>query len=319
MAQPDLLELYRVMLLARMIDERIWFLNRQGRAHFAVPVAGHEGVAGYAFALNPPQDYVVPHYRDLAALLHFGLTSQEVFLNLFAKPADPNSAGRQMFAHWSNPQKHILSLSSPQPNHITHAVGVALASKIRGEKSVTWAGFGDGSSSKGDIHESMNFASIHKLPIVFCCENNRYAISVPQEKQMAVQNVADRASGYGMPGVVVNGNDPLEVYQVACKAVERARRGEGPSLIEIKTYRFLPHTSNDDDKRYRSPEELLAERANDPVTLFREVIIHEKIWDDAHDQALKRELQKEIDDAQAFAEASPAAEPEDAFTNVYAS
>ena len=233
MAQPDLLELYRVMLLARMIDERIWFLNRQGKAHFAVPVAGHEGVAGYAFALNPSQDYVVPHYRDLAALLHFGLTPQEIFLNLFAKPADPNSAGRQMFAHWSNPQKHILSLSSPQPNHITHAVGVALASKIRGESGVTWAGFGEGSSSKGDIHESMNFASIHKLPIVFCCENNRYAISVPQEKQMAVQNVADRASGYGIPGVVVNGNDPLEVYQVACTAVERARRGDGPSFIEI--------------------------------------------------------------------------------------
>lgn len=319
MDQPDSLALYRVMLLARMLDERMWLINRQGRAHFAVPVSGHEGVAGYAFALDPTQDYLAPHYRDLAALLHFGLTPRQVFLNLFAKAADVHSAGRQMFAHWSNPQKHILSLSSPQPNHVTHAVGVALASKIRGERGVTWTGFGDGSSSKGDVHEAMNFAAIHKLPIIFCCENNRFAISVPQEKQMAVQNVADRAAGYGMPGMVVDGNDPIRVYQVACQVVERARGGDGPSMIEIKTYRFMPHTSNDDDKRYRTPEELKAERANDPIARFRSVIVDKKIWDDAKDDALKHELQQEIDEAQAFAEASPAPTPQDAFTNVYAS
>jgi len=164
----------------------------------------------------------------------------------------------------------------------------------------------------------MNFAAIHKLPIVFCCENNRFAISVPQEKQMAVLNVADRAAGYGMPGIVVDGNDPTQVYLVACQAVERARRGEGPSFVEIKTYRFMPHTSNDDDKRYRTPEEMAAERTNDPIARFRDSIIGEKIWDDARDETLKRELQKEIDEAQAFAEASPDPTPQDTFTNVYA-
>jgi len=318
MDQPDSLALYRVMLLARMIDDRIWQLNRQGRVHFAVPVAGHEGVAGYAFALDPGRDYLVPHYRDLAALLHFGMTPRDVFCNLFAKANDPMGAGRQMFAHWSSVKQHILSLSSPQPNHVSHAVGIALASKIRGEDTVTWTGFGDGSSSKGDIHESMNFAAIHKLPVIFCCENNGYAISVPQAKQMAVENVADRAAGYGMPGVVVPGRDPLQVFEVARTAVERARRGEGPTFIEIKTYRFMPHTSNDDDKRYRTREELDAERTNDPVVLFRERLVAEKTWDAQRDDALKLELQAQIDDAQAFAEASPAPTPAEAFTNVYA-
>ena len=318
MDQPDLLALYRVMLLARLIDDRIWQLNRQGRVHFAVPVAGHEGVAGYAFALDPGRDYLVPHYRDLAALLHFGITPRDVFCNLFAKANDPMGAGRQMFAHWSSAKQHILSLSSPQPNHVSHAVGIALASKIRGEDTVTWTGFGDGSSSKGDIHESMNFAAIHKLPVIFCCENNGYAISVPQAKQMAVENVADRAAGYGMPGVVVPGSDPLQVYEFARTAVERARRGEGPTFIEIKTYRFMPHTSNDDDKRYRTREELDAERTNDPVVLFRERLSTEKTWDAQRDDALKLELQAQIDDAQAFAEASPAPTPAEAFTNVYA-
>jgi 2-oxoisovalerate dehydrogenase E1 component alpha subunit len=318
MTQPDKLALYRVMLLARLLDERIWQLNRQGRAHFAVPVAGHEGVAGYAFALDPSKDFLVPHYRDLSALLHFGITLRDVFCNLFAKANDPMSAGRQMFAHWSDQKRHILSLSSPQPNHVSHAVGIALASKIRGEDSVTWAGFGEGSSSKGDIHESMNFAAIHKLPVIFCCENNGYAISVPQDKQMAVRDVVDRAAGYGMPGAIAQGRDPLDVFRVAQAAIARARRGEGPSFIEIKVYRFMPHTSNDDDKRYRSREELDVERTNDPVVLFRERIVKDKSWDAKRDDALKQELQAQIDDALTFAEASPNPTAQEAFTKVYA-
>jgi 2-oxoisovalerate dehydrogenase E1 component alpha subunit len=192
----DPIALYRTMLLARLVDERIWQLSRQGRAHFAVPCAGHEGAAaGFALALDPTRDYLVPHYRDLAALFVFGLTPRDVFCHLLAKSNDPMSGGRQMFAHWGDAGRRVLSVSSPQPNHVTHAVGIALASKIRHETSVTWTGFGDGSSSKGDIHEAMNFAAIHKLPVVFCCENNSLAISTPQEKQMAVRNVADRAAG----------------------------------------------------------------------------------------------------------------------------
>lgn len=315
---PDVVAMYRTMLLTRMLDDRLWQLNRQGRAHFAVPVAGHEGVAGYAFALDHARDYMLPHYRDLAALVAWGLTPRDIFLSLFAKANDGSSGGKQMFAHWSIPDLRVLSLSSPQPNHVTHAVGIALASKIRRENAVVWTGFGEGSSSKGDIHESMNFASIHKLPIVFCCENNKYAISVPQQKQMAVENVADRAAGYGIPGVVVNGRDPLEVYTCATEAIDRARRGEGPTFIEIKVYRLMPHTSNDDDRRYRTREEVEAERANDPVALLRARLIKEKSWDDARDAALQQELRALIDEGQAFADASPAPTVQDAFTNVYA-
>jgi 2-oxoisovalerate dehydrogenase E1 component alpha subunit len=319
-AAPDPASIYRIMLLARLVDERIWQLNRQGRAHFAVPCAGHEGAAaGYAFALDPSRDYLVPHYRDLAALFVFGITPRDVFCHLFARANDPISGGRQMFAHWGDAAHRILSISSPQPNHVTHAVGMALASKIRHSDAVTWTGFGDGSSSKGDVHEAMNFASVHRLPVVFCCENNSYAISTPQEKQMAIQNVADRAAGYGMPGCVVDGNDPLSIYEMARGAIERARSGGGPSLVEIKVYRFLPHTSNDDDRRYRSREEVEHARTSDPVLLFRQRLVAEGLWSDERDAALRSELQNEVDEALAFAESSPTPTPEDAFTHVYGS
>jgi 2-oxoisovalerate dehydrogenase E1 component alpha subunit len=164
----------------------------------------------------------------------------------------------------------------------------------------------------------MNFAAIHKLPIVFCCENNGYAISVPQEKQMAVQNVADRAAGYGMPGCVVDGTDPLAVFEAAHVAVDRARSGGGPTFVEIKVYRFLPHTSNDDDRRYRSREEVERAKVNDPVVLFRQRLVDQGLWNDAHEDALQKELKSSIDQGMAFAENSPAPKPEDAFTNVYA-
>ncbi len=317
---PDPVAVYRTMLLARLVDERIWQLNRLGRAHFAVPCAGHEGAAaGFAFALDPARDYLVPHYRDLAALFVFGVTVRDIFCHLFARANDPMSGGRQMFAHWGDAAHHILSVSSPQPNHVTHAVGIALASKIRRSDAVTWTGFGDGSSSKGDVHEAMNFAAIHKLPVVFCCENNAYAISVPQHKQMAVRNLADRAAGYGMPGCVVDGNHAMDVYEAARQAVERARSGGGPTFIEIKVYRFLPHTSNDDDRRYRSREEVEQARANDPVVLFRQRLTEQALLDHARDADLRQELQTAVDEAQAYAESCPAPKPKDAFAHVYAS
>ncbi len=319
MGQPDPLEIYRVMLLTRMADERLWQLNRQGRAHFAVPCAGHEGAAaGYSFALDPSCDYLVPHYRDMAALYRFGVTTRDIFCHLFARANDPMSGGRQMYAHWGDARRRILSLSSPQPNHVTHAVGIALACKIRHENAVTWTGFGDGSSSKGDVHESMNFAAVHKLPVVFCCENNGYAISVPVEKQMAIKNVADRAAGYGMPGMVVDGSDPLAVYEAARTAVECARSGGGPSLVEIKVYRYLPHTSNDDDRRYRTREEVEQARLRDPVDLFRRDLCEQGLWDDVREAALREEIKLELEDALGYAENSPSPSAAEAFTHIYA-
>ncbi len=164
----------------------------------------------------------------------------------------------------------------------------------------------------------MNFAAIHKLPVVFCCENNGYAISVPQEKQMAVKNVADRAAGYGMPGTVVDGNDPLAVNEAARTAVECARSGGGPSLVEIKVYRYLPHTSTDDDRRYRSREEVEQARARDPIVLFRKNLVDQGLWDAMRETALQEEIKATLDDALAYAETSPSPTPADAFRGIYA-
>lgn len=315
---PDPVQIYRTMLLSRMLDERMWNLIRQGRGHFAVPASGHEGANAFAFALDKTKDYLVPHYRDLAALLHYGVTPREVMCHFFAKANDPASGGRQMYAHWGHKALNILSLSSPQPNHVTHAVGMAFASNYRKDDRVTWCGFGDGSSSKGDVPESMNFAAIHKLPIVFCCENNRYAISVPQKLQMAVENVADRAVAYGMPGAMVDGSDPLAVYAASQEAVDRARTGGGPSLIEVKCYRYYSHTSNDDDQRYRSREEVTEARKKDPVVCFRQHLIEEKSWDTLKEQAAVAEFTATIDDAVEFAEASPEPSGDDLQKHVYA-
>jgi 2-oxoisovalerate dehydrogenase E1 component subunit alpha len=312
------LEIYRWMRLARALDERMWMLNRQGHGHFAVPCAGHEATGvGYAYALDFRSDYLVPHYRDLAALLVWGVTPREVICHFLAKSPDPSGAGRQMYAHWGDARRRILSLSSPQPNQVTHAVGIALAAKYRREQAVTWCGFGEGASSKGDVHESMNFAAIHKLPIVFCCENNGYAISVPVSKQMAIQNVADRAAGYGFPGVVVDGMDPLAVYEAARVATERARRGEGPTLIEAKVYRYLPHTSNDDDRHYRTREEVEQARARDPLETFHERLRREQLLDGKSEEELQREIAAVVDDAVAFADTAPQLTAEDTFKHVY--
>lgn len=312
------LDMYRWMRLARALDERMWTLNRQGRGHFAVPCAGHEATGvGYVYAMDSQIDYLAPHYRDLAALLVWGITPSEVMCHYLAKSPDPSGAGRQMYAHWGDARRRVLSLSSPQPNHVTHAVGLALAAKYRGEGAVTWCGFGEGASSKGDVHESMNFAAIHRLPIVFCCENNGYAISVPESKQMAVRNVADRAAGYGFPGVVVDGLDPLAVYEAAQWAVERARRGEGPTLIEAKLYRYLPHTSNDDDRQYRTREEVVEARRRDPLETFRERLFREQLLDDKGEAELRGEIARAVDEAVAFAEAAPELTAEDSFRQVY--
>ena len=312
-------QMYRAMRLARLLDDRMWLLNRQGIGHFAVPGNGHEAIAvGYALALRPGHDWVVPHYRDLAGLLLLGMTAEEVMHNYFATAADVAGAGRQNYAHWGHRQLRIKTISSPQGPHVPQGVGIAHASKLRGLDEIVWIGFGDGTSSKGDVHEAMNYAAIHKLPCVFCCENNGYAISVQQKHQMAVENVADRAAGYGMPGVVTDGTDPLAMYAAAKEAVARARRGEGPTLIEVKCIRLLPHTSNDDDRHYRNKEELSTDRARDPIDRFRQYLISVGLNDEEREADLQNELSQLVDAAINKARNSPEPTPEETRRHVYA-
>ena len=316
----QLIELYRCMALARAIDERLWQMNRQGLTHFAVPCAGHEGVgAAYAMALKPGHDFLAPHYRDMSALLAVGQGAVDIMLHALAKSGDPAGAGRQMFAHWGDRKRNIVTLSSPQPNHILHGVGIALASQLRHEDAVTVIAFGDGSSSKGDFHEGLNFAGIYKLPCVFICENNGFSISVPQSKQMAVHDVAIRAQGYGFEGIVVDGCDPVRVYEVSRAAVDKARSGGGPTLIETKVERLLPHTSNDDDTRYRSREELdRIRQQRDPVPLFRKRLLSEGVLSDELLARISAGIAAEVDEAQRSATAAPAPLPADTLKHVYA-
>lgn len=310
---------YRWMLLARRLDERIWQLIRQGKGHFAVPCWGHEAVgAGYALALRRGYDYVAPHYRDLAAMLAIGLTPRDVLANYFARAADPCSRGRQPYVHWGSHQLRILTLQGPQPNHVTHGVGIAYGAKLQGEDTVTFISYGDGGAQKGEVHEAMNFASIHRLPCIFCCENNGYTQSVPLALESSVSTIADRGAAYGMPGVSIDGMDLLAVFRTVAAAVARARSGQGPSLIEVRVYRYGANTSNDDDSRYRSRAEVEEWRTRDPIPRCRSELLAKGVLTQTEMEALEAGVDVAVDDAVAWAEEAPDPAPEDALLYTFA-
>jgi 2-oxoisovalerate dehydrogenase E1 component alpha subunit len=314
-----LLEIHRHILMARMLDERMWALNRQGKVPFVVSSAGHEACqVGTAYPLVPGSDYYVPYYRDLGVVLVAGLTPRDVLLGVYARADDPCNAGRQMPSHWGCRHLGIISGSSPIGTQIPHAVGLAYAVKYRREPAVVMCWFGEGATSEGDWHEGMNFAGIHRLPVVFVCENNNYAISVPQTKQMAIDNVADRAAGYGFEGHVVDGDDVLACYEVAKAAVDRARTGGGPTLIEAKTYRYLPHTSDDDDRTYRSRDEVRQARAKDPVPKFQAYLLEQGVITESGIAGVTETIRAELAEAVAHVDAAPLPVAETALANVIA-
>ena len=318
LSDAQALRIYEVMRLARAVDERMWLINRQGRAPFVISCQGQEGAqVGIAAALRPGTDWVAPYYRDAGVVLWFGMTARDQMLSFFARREDPNSGGRQMPGHFGNRRLQILTGGSPVATQLLHAAGIALASKQRKEDAVTAAFFGEGAASQGDTHEAMNFAGVHKLAVIFVCENNGYAISVPQSSQMAILNVADRAAGYGFPGVVVDGNDVLACYEVGRQAVERARRGEGPTLIEAKTYRFTAHSSDDDDKRYRPAEEVAIWRQKDPVQRFARYLRDAGILTDPVEEEITERVTQQVDEATEYAEQAPDPTPDDLTTFVY--
>jgi 2-oxoisovalerate dehydrogenase E1 component alpha subunit len=319
LSEPRLVELYYKMVLSRAIDDRLWVLNRQGKVPFIVSGQGHEAAqVGSAAALRPGEDWVLPYYRDLGVVVTLGMTPREIMLDVFARADGPSSGGRQMPAHYSSRRLNIVTAGSAVATQLPQATGVALASKYKGERAVTVCYFGDGATSKGDFHEALNFAAIHKLPSIFFCENNGWAISVPVAKQMPVAHVVDRASAYNMPGVLVDGTDVLAVYAATRAAVERARAGEGPTLIEARLYRLTPHTSDDDDRRYRSEAEFAEARQHDPLPRFERALRAAGVLNDGLAEEIHARVVREVEEAEQFAEASPPPRAEDAARHVYA-
>src|SRR5919197_3294902 len=307
----DLRRAYRWMLIARRIDYTMWTLRRQGKGHFVVSSAGHEAIGAAAgLAVDPAQDFLAPHYRDLTACLAWGLQPRGVMAHYFGRAADPCTGGRQPYAHWGSTEHHIISQEGPQPNVVSHAVGVALANRGLRSTSVVWIAFGDGGAQKGEVHEAMNFAAIHRLPVVFCVENNLYTQSVPLRLESSVADLSRRADGYGIPGVTADGMDVEGVYAAAKAAVDRARSGEGPTLLEAKTYRYLPNTSNDDDSRYRAREEVARWRERDPLQILRARLVERGALAEAEADAMAAEVAEEVAEAAAWAEGMPDAEPE---------
>ncbi|MDT9756155.1 thiamine pyrophosphate-dependent dehydrogenase E1 component subunit alpha [Heyndrickxia coagulans] len=317
LSDREVLEMYETMLLARKVDERMWLLNRSGKIPFVVSCQGQEAAqVGAAFALDRTKDYVLPYYRDLGVVLAFGMTARDIMLSGFAKAEDPNSGGRQMPGHYGQKKNRIVTQSSPVTTQVPHAAGIALAGKMEKKDFVTFVTFGEGSSNQGDFHEGANFAAVHKLPVIFMCENNQYAISVPIEKQLGNPRVSDRAIGYGMPGVTVDGNDPLAVYEVVKEAADRARRGEGPTLIETLVYRFTPHSSDDDD-RYRAQEEVKTAKEKDPVVLFSRYLKEAGLLDGEKEKEIDARVMQTVNEATDYAEKAPYAKPEDTLRFVY--
>lgn len=318
LTDDQVVEMYRTMLLARRLDERMWLLNRSGKIPFVISCQGQEGSQiGAAFALDRTKDYVLPYYRDLGVVLAFGMTPTEVLLAAFGKAEDPNSGGRQMPSHFGQKKNRIVTGSSPVTTQVPHAVGFALAAKMEKKDFVSFVTFGEGSSNQGDFHEGLNFAGVHKLPVIFMCENNKYAISVPLSKQLACEKVSDRAIGYGMPGFTVDGNDVLEVYRVVKEARERALRGDGPTLIETINYRLTPHSSDDDDRAYRNQEEVQKAKETDPIHVFRQYLVDHELLNETLENEINNQIMRLVNEATDYAEKAPYAQPEDALKYVY--
>jgi len=303
-AADDLKRLYRAMLLGRRLDERMVRLQRQGRIGTFAPIKGQEASQmGSVFTLRPT-DWMVPSFRETAAMIYRGWPIEKMLL-LFAGYLE---GGRPA------PDQHDLPITIPVATQLPHAVGLAYAAQYRGDDAVVMAYFGDGATSEGDFHEALNFAGVWHVPIVFVCQNNQWAISVPLKKQTHSRTLAQKALAYGFPGIQVDGNDVLAVYAASREAVERARAGAGPTLIECVTYRLGVHTTADDPTKYRSDEEVKAWEQKDPLTRFSAYLQKKNLLA----EGLAEQIDAEIAAAVQRFEATPAADPLTMFDHVYA-
>src|SRR2546427_12428260 len=316
--EKTLKEWFYYILLGRPGDYPFPVPNRQGRAAFILSCAGHEAAQiGVSWPLKPKYDWASPYYRDVVLCMRMGVTPLDLMLAVLAKPADPASGGKQTPGHFSDTRLNIISGGSPVATQMVHGAGVAYALKMNGTDKVVMTNYGEGAGSEGDTHEAFNFAAIYKLPEVFVCENNGFAISTPFNKEYAIERAAQRAAGYGFPGVTVDGRDPVTCYFVAKEAVARARAGQGPTLIECLVDRLGAHSSEDDQRRYRTQEEIDQLAKNDGLEQFKKRLIDEGVLSANEVETFEEKVKAEVAEATRQGMESPDAPPENALTNVY--
>jgi pyruvate dehydrogenase E1 component alpha subunit len=308
--EATMVRMYENMVLVRAFDRKAINLQRQGRIGTYAPFEGQEAAqVGSAVALRPG-DWLFPTYRDHAAAIIHGQSLTRVLLYWMG----------HMEGSISPEGKNIMPPCVPIATQMLHAVGTAWASKIKREKQVSFAFFGDGATSEGDFHEALNFAGVFKTPTIFFCQNNEFAISVPFSRQSASRTIAQRAAAYDIPGVRIDGNDVFAVWLTVKEAIDRALAGEGPTLIEAMTYRYGAHTTADDPKKYRDQERVVEEvrRERDPVQRLRVYLEQNGLWNEVKEAALLARVNEQIDRAVEEAESYPKSRPEDMFQHVYA-
>jgi pyruvate dehydrogenase E1 component alpha subunit len=308
LGDQETLALYHKLLFTRLADQRGLLLQRQGRFGTYAPIWGQEACQiGSAYVLKKG-DWVFPAFREIGATLTMGVPLKTFFLYWMG-----NEEGSRA------PEGiNVMPVSIPVGSHLPHAVGTAWAAKLKGDRIVTLVYFGDGATSKGDFHEAMNFAGVFKTPCIFFCQNNQFAISVPRAQQTASETLAQKAVAYGFGGIQIDGNDLFAVFAATKEAVDRAREGEGPTLIEGVTFRFGPHTTADDPTKYRTEKEVEPWKPLDPLVRLRFYLKEKGLWNEGVEQRMTKESQKEIDQAVKDAEAVPPPGPEDIFKSVYA-
>ncbi len=304
--QETLVKMYTTMVRARKLDERCWLLHRQGKIAFHISGMGHETAqVAVAYAMRRGYDLLHPYYRDLSMVIAAGMTPRDILLGVFGRQGDPSSGARQMPEHFCYKPGNVFSVSSPVATQVPQAAGMALAEKLKGGDRVVVTCLGEGSTSEGDFHEALSWAGVHQLPLVVVVENNEYAISVPVRQQMAIDRVSDRAAAYGVRGVTVSGLDVFETHAAAKAAIDRARSGGGTTLLEVRVVRLTPHSSDDDDTTYRTPEDKASLKTHDPLPKFRAALLEKGVLSEALAKEIDDRALAEVDAAQRFAESAP--------------
>ena len=319
LTDQEIVDFYKKMVVARTLDDRVLAMNRQGKVPIVASSQGHEAAEmGSVLAAQKDGDcFLFPYYRCLSLKIQAGLSSTEAMLSYMGKQGDRYSGGRQFPLQGADLANKVIQISNVVAAGVTQAVGYALGCRMLGEKTVVLTYFGDGGSSEGECHEAMNFAAVHKLPVIFVCENNRYAISVPLKKQMAIDDVADRAAGYGFPGIVVDGMDVFHVFEATTEAITHAR-SQGPVLLEMKVERFQPHTTDDDDRRYRPKGEVEEIRKRDPAIVLRNYLTEVGLLTEDQAEEIRKDARTEINRSTDIAEAAPYPDPSTVYDHVYA-